>query len=430
MVELLPTRAFHPDPRRVNPDQVVCPVYDTLSETELSHYSEGPFNAARFVPRPKSQPLTTFLTLAKKNLFDAIDERAYVRDERGAFYVYGIQYVPPPDIFETIASDQRRERYLLLGLVGDLDISAPEGGQIAPHERTFADRVEERRALTEATGMSFAPILAGYHRPDHRLNDRLEQLLGLNRRRLTFTGSVPPVVEANLLGSVHRLWRIDDERLVDEIAREVRPYRVVILDGHHRFAAAQARRRAGRPSTPLTMLVDGHDRALQLLPWHRVLPGSVAPFDELVAAAKREFPHVMEAGTHPSVPAVLERLQSMHRRRHRGFLAANRDRLFEVVGPTSEDGGADFDLLHDFLDRKLGIDPHSLEFVRSPRKVLERLKEPDGAGGPTAFMLPALSARAVEERAFEHRAVMAEKSTMFLPKVAEGMLFAPADGPD
>lgn len=424
-------RAFHPDPRAFDPNRLVCPVYDTLSEAELARYSTSPYNAARFVPRPHALPLDAFLASATHCLADAIRAGAYVRDDRAAFYVYGIQYAPPPDVLETLAADQRREQYLLLGLVGALGITENDSGQIAPHERTFADRVDERVALTEVTKMNFAPIMAGYHRSGHRLNDRLEHELGIDRRRLSFAGPVAPIVEATLGGSTHRLWRLDDPSFVEEIAREVGPYRLLILDGHHRFASAVARRGAGRASFPLTMLVDGQDRALQLLPWHRVLPERFARFETLLAEARREFPTVVEGSRPPSIESVLDQLRRMHEHRHRGFLMVNRAHLWEVRGAPGDDGGADFDLLHTFLETRLGIGPHSLRFVRSPREAFDQLTHTDGTSeGPTAFLLPALRARAVEERAFARRVVMAQKSTMFLPKVAEGMLFAPADEPD
>jgi len=429
MVELTPVRAWHPNPATVDPNDVVCPVYDTLSDSDFALYTSRPFNAARFVPRPRGLELPAFLRLASGALTDALGAGAYVQDDRPSYYIYGIRYVPPSDILETLEPQDRRPEYLLLGLVGTMDFARLEHGQVALHERTFSDRVAERAALTDATGMSFAPILAGYHGRDHHLNDRLERILGIRRSHLSFEGTVAPVAKANLGKTTHLLWRIDDAREVDEVRAEVRPLRLLVLDGHHRFTAAAQRHYHGRPSAPLMMLVDGSVRALQLLPWHRVLPSTVAPFEMLVEQARVDFSDVVEEGGEATPERVIDLLHRMRRDHVRGFLMVSHRRLFEVRGPPSTDAGADFDLLHGFLDDTLQIDPEVLQFVRSPRAALELADRADPAfPGGTAFLLPGLSARGVEERAFDRGEVMAQKSTMFLPKVAEGMLFAPANG--
>jgi hypothetical protein len=429
VVDLSPVRAWHPNPEAADPNRLVCPVYDTLSDAELNRFAAQPFNAARFVPRPKGLPLDQFLVASVGRLGEALVARAFVQDDRPALYVYGISYLPPADILETIEPEQRRAHYLLLGLVGALDFGRIGHGQVAMHEFTFADRVAERAALTEATGMTFAPIMAGYHLPDHSLNDWIERRLGLHRRSLSFRGTVPPVAEAVLDGTTHRVWRIDAPAEVEDLRAQLRDLRLLVLDGHHRFTAAAGRYHAGKSSAPLTMLVEGEDRALQLLPWHRVLARSIVPLDAVESALRTEFPEVLTVEGRPSVSLAIDRLRHMHRYHRRGFLLAGDDCLLEVRGPASDDVGADFDLLHGFLEHRLGIDPEDLEFVRSPRFALERISDPQSpTHRGTAFLLPGLTEKGIEERAFGRGMVMAQKSTMFQPKVAEGMLFAPASG--
>ncbi len=429
MVALSPVRAWHPDPRVVDPNDLVCPVYDTLSDSELLRFARHPSNAARFVPRPRTLPVDQFVLSAVGHLGEALRAGAYVRDTRPAYYVYGIRYVPPPDILETIEPAERRPEYLLLGLVGCLDLGRLEHDNVALHERTFDDRVDERVALTDGTGMTFAPILAGYHAADHRLNDELERRLGLDRRGLAFEGAVPTAAEATLDGTTHRLWRIDEPEAVDRLREMVGSLRLLILDGHHRFTAAAHRHYEGRPTAPLTMLVDGRDRALRVRPWHRVLPASTVPFPELLTAARKEFEEVRRLPEPAGAPAAIQSLGAMHAQGRRGFLASDGVDLYEVRGKPNDDVGADFDLLHEFLEERLHVDPHELEFVRSPRAALDRvLAQGHPAEGGTALLLPPLTEEGIERRAFGSGHVMAHKSTMFLPKVAEGMIFAPADG--
>ena len=428
MVELFPIRAWHADPTVVNPDSVVCPVYDTVSDEEQSRFGHLPFNAAGFVPRPHGLGLDQFLLAAVGHLGEALHARAFVQDPTPGFYVYGVRYHPPPDIAESIDPSQRRREYLLLGLVGVLDLDRIGHGEVALHERTFPDRVDERVALSDATGMNFAPIMVGYNVPGHRLNDRLEDLLGLDRRLLAFDSKVAPVVSARLDGTSHLLWRIDEPTAIASIQHELEGVRLLVLDGHHRFTAAAKRHHEGRPTRPLVMLVEGGDRALQLLPWQRVLPGdSVAP-ERVVRAAKAAVPAARALGVELTVEGSIALLHEMSVRHRRGFVLLAPGAALEIPGATSDDVGADFDLLHTFLEERLGVDPHDLDFVRSPRRAFElAMPSPDAPAG-TVFLLPGLTERGVEERAFGKGLLMAHKSTMFLPKVAEGVIFAPVDG--
>ncbi|MFZ0699785.1 MAG: DUF1015 family protein [Thermoplasmata archaeon] len=423
MVEFTPVRAWHPNPKVVDPDETVCPVYDTLSELDFARFVVRPFNAARFVPRRQTTTLQRFLATAKEELGRALEAGAYIRDEAPGFYVYGIQYRPPPDISETIPTSGRRSEYLLLGLVGALDFDSIQHGQVALHEHTFPDRVDERAALTDATGMSFAPIVAGYNQPGHELNALLESTLGLDRRRLDFGGRLAPVVEARLDGTHHRLWQISDPALVRQLVEALRPLRLLILDGHHRFTAAAKRHYHGRPSAPLVMLVDGHDRALHVMPWHRVLHARQLDPRAFLDAVRREPDLAVRSLAPLTVEAAIGQLADMEAGHRRGFLAVTLEGALEVNGEPSTDAGADFDLLHAFLEDRLGIDAHDLEFVRSPRWAIEQIrKESPG----TALLLPALSESGIEDRAFQRGNVMAHKSTMFLPKVVEGLIFASA----
>ena len=427
MVELFPVRAWHPDPGTVDADSVVCPVYDTVSDADQIRFGSRRFNAAQFVPRPQKMALERFLLASVGHLGEALHAGAFVQDSQPGFYVYGIRYRPPPDVSEALEPSRRRSEYLLLGLVGTLDLDRVAHGEVALHERTFPDRVEERIALSDATGMNFAPIMAGYNVADHRLYNRIEELLGLDRRLLAFDSTTPPIVSARLDDTMHLLWRLDEPDAVRSVQEELDGVRLLVLDGHHRFTAAAKRHYEGQRTMPLVMLVEGGDRALQVLPWHRVLSGDVIAPEGVVEATREKFPQTRTLGSALSVERTVGHLQEMTTHRRRGFLLLTADAAFEVPGPPSDDVGADFDLLHSFLEEELGLDPHDLEFVRSPRLAIERAAA-DRVSAGTALLLPGLTEKGIEERASVQGRLMAQKSTMFLPKVAEGVIFAPVDG--
>jgi hypothetical protein len=426
MVELVPVRAYHPaDPQAAG---LLSPVYDTMSDTELLRFSKTPYNASAFVARPSTMAVEEFLRQAPARLHVALRAHAYVQDSRESLYAYGIRYTPPSDILEAIPPDSRRAEYLLLGLVGRLDLTrVPESG-IARHEDAFSDRVEERVRITEATGMTFAPIMAGYTLPSHSINDLLEKTLGLHRRSLSMEGTVTPIVRAQIDATEHRLWRIENEEVRSRIDELLAPLRIMILDGHHRYAAARELLRRQQPgSAPLVMLVESRDRALQLLPWHRALAAGTVSLGELKARAGARFTSVEPLGTGLTVEAIVAELERMTRHRERGFLAVDGSGAWRFVGPEDSDGGFDYDLLHGYLEQEFHRDPHEFGVFRSPRQSLDAVRNPGTLwSGGVAFLLPGLHQEAIEERAFQTGRMMARKSTMFLPKVAEGVLFASA----
>jgi len=426
MVELIPVRAYHPTNR--NASDLVSPVYDTLSDADLGRFSKNPHNAAAFVARPSSVKLEEFLRQAPERLRKALAAEAYVQDPQESLYVYGIRYTPPPDIVEALPAEGRRAEYLLLGLIGALDLTRTPESAIARHENAFAERIEERVRLTEATGMTFAPIMAGYTLPSHAINDLLEKTLGLHRRSMSLEGTATPLVQATLDGNEHRLWRLDDERVRTEVTRLLAPLRILILDGHHRYGAARELLRRGQPgSSPLVMLVESRDRALQLLPWHRALVAGAPSVDDLPARAGSRFVSVEPLEPAISVDALINELGRMTRQHERGFLAVGTSNVWRFRGPDSTDGGYDFDLLHRYLGEEFGRDPHDFGVFRSPRQAVEAVRGPGSPwSGGIAFLLPRLREEAIEERAFATGRVMAHKSTMFLPKVAEGVVFASA----
>ncbi len=421
MVRLLPVRAWHPAAHAAGASGLVAPVYDTLGPEDHRRFDALPHNAATFTSRRSDLPVEAFLEEAKRRLDEALTARAYVQDDAPALYVYAIRYRPPPEIVETLPEDRRRAEYLLLGLVGSLPEDSLNSEEIALHERTFSDRVEERVRLTETTHMSFAPIMAGYASGSHEINDLLERYLGIDRRKLSFQGTRPPLVEAKLDGAEHRLWRLDDEGVAKKVQDLLRAQRILILDGHHRFTAARRMREKGSPVRPLTMLVEAHDKALLLLPWHRVLSPSQLTYETFLERARASFVSLEELPPELGVAEAVRAVQGLRAGGHRGFLALGPKRATLVRGPDAGEEGQDFELLHRFLEGELRLDPSRFSFVRSPRQAMTQVREEGGV----AFLLPPLSFRGVEAEAFAHR-VMAQKSTMFLPKVAEGLVFAPA----
>ncbi|MDL5503674.1 MAG: DUF1015 family protein, partial [Candidatus Methanoperedens sp.] len=72
----------------------------------------------------------------------------------------------------------------------------------------------------------------------------------------------PPVVDVTLNGSRHFLWEITDEKFIQKIKKLTKGLKLLILDGHHRYAASNLLREKDSIEYTMMMLMEGEDRAL------------------------------------------------------------------------------------------------------------------------------------------------------------------------
>ena len=131
-------------------------------------------------------------------------------------------------------------------------------------EDTFAPAVAGRAALLAATHTDLEPIVLA-HDPD----PEVARLTGLT------AGGPPDLQVADPDGVVHRLWRVTDPVVVDQLSRALAGTRAVIADGHHRFAAA--REHAGQAEgcghrSVLALLTPMGPGGLRVRAIHRVVP--------------------------------------------------------------------------------------------------------------------------------------------------------------
>jgi uncharacterized protein (DUF1015 family) len=185
-------------------------------------------------------------------------------DAEPAFYVY-----------EQTVGEAR-----LRGFLAAVRLQNPPESAVYPHENTFAEPIVDRLALLKATRCSLEPVFGLY-------GDGSGQAAEVLR---SATREVPFRRGETLDGAVHRLWRVIDPARQQALSEAVSPAKVVIADGHHRWAAARAfreeRRTAGAtdPEAPhefgLMFLVEEASGGVECGAFHRVilrLPEGVDP---------------------------------------------------------------------------------------------------------------------------------------------------------
>jgi len=163
-----------------------------------------------------------------------------------------------------------------LGLLAATSVHDPGSGAVLPHEDVFPGPVDDRAALMAATSAQLEPIMLV-----HEGRQSLGHALRVRARGPAELGVTTED------GITHRLWRVSDADDIAALNRVVGDGHALIADGHHRYAAYQARRAAGGPEWGfgLAWLVDESTDPLSLTAIHRTVQGqTLLGFETAVTA--------------------------------------------------------------------------------------------------------------------------------------------------
>jgi uncharacterized protein (DUF1015 family) len=242
VVDAAPFRALRYDPAVAgDPTTTSAPAYDELER----------FTYARHL---QASPYTVLELLAPREESFSAAGAAYDRwrrtgvlmtDEQPAYYRY-----EEHELRHGVPALQR-------GLLAAVRIADPD---VLAHERVDPDRVVQRVRRLTAVPADLAPVFA-VHVGSSALRDLLAQPVG----------SPPVIACSDEAGIDHRVWAVREPDDVAAVTATLAGLRVVIADGHHRWAAAAAR--PGRPPDDRTLvyLADASLHGPQVLPVHRLL---------------------------------------------------------------------------------------------------------------------------------------------------------------
>ena len=244
--------------------QVTTPPYDVISkEAQAAFHARHPHNFIRLTlgqanpdDDARNNPHTRSAAFFQRWLADGVLRR----DDRPAFYLKAITYTH---------DGASVTRFGLMALVG---VEPFERRIILPHERTFSKVRSERLELMKATRCNYCPIFSLYP-DDGSVLASLEKAID---------GTDPIVAFNDDQGHRHRLWRITDPTLHQQVADAMQDKRLFIADGHHRYETALNYREHLRQTDPafddrhpanfvMMYLCSMGDPGLIILPAHRLL---------------------------------------------------------------------------------------------------------------------------------------------------------------
>lgn len=426
-----PFRAIRYNPVRFSDlSPLLTPPYDVISnEEQAACYARHPHNMIRLdlgQILPTDSAADNRYVRAARWLTQWRQEQVFRQDETPAFYPASIRYALPTGETKT-----------LLGLFGLVRLEPFESGHVLPHELTFAAAKLDRLQLLRACRAHFSPIFLLSPDPDGRLRPLLEQAIAQSEE----AGHA----DTGAAGQVHRLWRLTDPVLTNDLSDVIAQAPLLIADGHHRYETALAYRKevadAHGPAADfcLAFIAASHDPGLSILPTHRVL-ARLPGFDQqpfLKQLADRFL--ITTLAARPSAgdgspAAVSELLATMQRSGQTqptfGMIAHAPDEMSVLT--YSQPAAAQLDvriLQSDILEELLHV--HEEEAVAQGR--LHYIKDPQEAArlvrsgeAQLAFLLNPTPIEAIETIA-RSGGRMPRKTTYVLPKPLTGFVIYPLD---
>jgi uncharacterized protein (DUF1015 family) len=403
---------------------VSSPAYDLVTPAGRERLADAdPHNIVRLIlPRvdsPADYPTGTGVLgsaqQAATSLRAWVAEGVLERDDEPAMWVYELQ--PPDGAPATV------------GWLGAVGLPKRGSAAVLPHEDTYAPAVEGRRALLAATRTDLEPIVLA-HDPESTVT----RLTGEARR------GQPTLEVQDTEGVLHRLWRVTDPGVLDELIRSLQRTGAVIADGHHRFAAATAHARMD-PTTAgadavLALVTPMGPGGLRVDPIHRVVPQF--DLEQAVVAAARGF-RVTELPAGAETDGLEAAIRHwLDAERETGFLITDGSRLVELTDPSPEVRATvpveapaawrrlDVVLAHHGVLRHLWgrpDDPDSVFIAHSVGAAVRTARESAGV----ALLLRPLAPADVAAVA-RAGARMPRKSTLFVPKPRTGLVLRPLEG--
>jgi hypothetical protein len=343
------------------------------------------------------------LSLAPRRVGDPASARAFARPYRGVpqrLATWQKRGLATRDEQPALSLHEYSDSGLTVrGLVGTLDLSrlaaSPAQRQVFPHEGVHPQQVVELAARMSTMRLNPAPILLV-----HRGPAAVREV-----SRVVRTG--PPDREyVDHAGQQHRIWAVRDPEHLQTIATSLEGARLLVADGHHRYAASVSlhdRDPGPMHSDGLVMIIDQDETPLFLGAIHRLFHG--VRLGELMTAATAAGAQVTAYQDSDAAVAALAP----------DTLVLTDGRAWATVRLDVPPGHAVVQLVEGALLERLPKRPSKVTYAHSLPRALEAVKP----GRVTAALLPAVELDLVIA-VVRAGGLLPEKATSFQPKPSLG----------
>lgn len=274
MASIVPLKGLRYDEKKAGSiKDIVTPPYDVISTAEQEkYYNTNPYNIIRLEYGYKL-PTDTGTDNRYTRAADCLDQwqsQGVMRQEdKPSLYLYQQQFSVGDKILTRT------------GIICGVKLEPYKNGVVLPHEETMPKHKADRLALMQASKANFSPIFGLYSDSERKIDNLLIKL----------TQDLPMSINFNdHWGNGHRLWVIDDEKILQEVQKLMEPQRIFIADGHHRYETALNYAQENPSADYIMMtLVNLYDPGLVILPTHRMISKNETNPNELLNALNEDF---------------------------------------------------------------------------------------------------------------------------------------------
>jgi uncharacterized protein (DUF1015 family) len=421
LTRILPFRALHYDPARVDFAKVIAPPYDVIAAEERALlYDRDPHNAIRLeLTRDVADEAETDYSEIRETLAAWRARGVLVRDAEPALYALRQSFALPD------GSAHTRESFYAL-----LHLEDYARRIVRPHERTLAGPKADRLKVLRAARANLSPVFLLYE-------DREQDLAP----RLRAAARPPFAVARDTSGTLHELARVDAPDAVRAALDFLAERPVVIADGHHRYETALAfrdeRRAAGdaAPEAPhewiLACFANAFAPGTLLLPIHRLVckgsvPTAAAWRERLPGWQQREVP-LPDPG---AIDAALARHLAPLADRH-AFAVDDATGTLRIFWRERAAGELGVRVLHrEVIEGVFGLDEAAVRegAIAYPKSAAQTARDLRAGRGIVALYLNPLRPDDVF-RVTAAGEVLPQKSTFFTPKLPTGLVFRTLEEP-
>ncbi len=274
MAEIKPFRAWRYRPSLLEHiGELTSPLFDVASEKQRMALYNNPLNSIHLsIPRGEQPAKNAAAALAEWKRNNII-----MRDGVPGIYVYYQYFSLPSDPVP----------YCRKGFICKIRIHDWQDNVILRHENTMNDAVDGQLELLAETRLNASPTHGLYTDESFELESYMDACIQ------------EPICKAeDYQGVIDAMGIIQDERIIAKFVERIKNERIILADGHHRYAGSLAYMQQQMRANPdhtgnegynyhLMWLTNTEGNDLRILPTHRLIKG-LENFDETTIMKKFE----------------------------------------------------------------------------------------------------------------------------------------------